>query len=1017
VKALYSRPKRLYFLVIAFTVLGIVLSRFLPVTLFPNSAKPEFRVNVGLRGMTPDDFYHQFGDELQANLRKIEGAEKVNVRGEPGHMNYRVEFKWGIDAKKAEREVQTAVETIRPRLPKEMRETINYHQAQSNSAFYAASITAADGDLTALKKTLEPLIYAPIKALEGTKSVGLTDPNWQNVYITVNPERAIFYRVDVFRLANYIENALAPIYPGSVQLGEHQYQILLQNKVENIAQLEDLSLEPFGTPGLKLKDVALIELRQSSEGSNIYKTDGKQSLILFVNPRDDANLKELCDKVTEILATTKSKWPPGSDYKILVNPSNVINAAVKDVYESIALGGFFAVVILLLFVGSLKLTIFSALEIPLAMAWAFILMYFNNVGINLVSLGGLALSAGMNVDASVVMVENIIRHFEMDKNKTRERLDVIIDAVNEVKWPIVTSTLASVIVFLPLSMTSGVTYAILGDLAKAVVYSHVFSAIVAIILVPTIRSQIDFDPSDMNRVSRLFNTFYDRFVLFYQRFLGFILSSKIRRASIAIGAFTLVLGVSYALLPKIKKEIIAVPSSELIYMWVSISGTTTTEDAAIAVEPYEKIIKNEFADTVDYTFTQIYGRDEAAILAHLKSKKTMKETMKRLETKLTSTPQIQFRMFPFNPSKLPIPNPPHLSVRITGPDDDVLEYAEKLKMELEGTRLFAWVDSTVKRVPQFTLTPHFHTLDRIREKDPTAGPSLSDLGEIIASGIRSRGLGFIKTGDKDKYVYVQYPEQWFKTSEDIAAIPIVANANILPLSALASLKLDDAVSGFYIEEETRNTMVYGYLTQNAREDKYNNEQKLKAMVEKMPRPKDVQVIIEDSQVEINKSLKGLILAFLISLCLIAMIVYIQFENIKDVLIIKAAIPLGFLGVSLALWVFDSTWSINSFLGVILLGGIAVNNSIIIVSFYNQCRNEGLDPITAAIKSASVRMRPVLITSFTTILAMIPLAMGLGQGGEVLQPLGISVSFGMLFSTILTLIVIPCLEVIADRKHV
>ena len=156
-------------------------------------------------------------------------------------------------------------------------------------------------------------------------------------------------------------------------------------------------------------------------------------------------------------------------------------------------------------------------------------------------------------------------------------------------------------------------------------------------------------------------------------------------------------------------------------------------------------------------------------------------------------------------------------------------------------------------------------------------------------------------------------------------------------------------------------------------------------------------------------------AFLISLALIAVIVYWQFESIRDVITVKAAIPLGFIGVSLALYIFKSTWSINSILGVILLGGIAVNNSILLVSFFNQCLEEGLAPVEAAVKSASIRMRPILITSLTTILAMIPIALGWGQGGEVLQPLGISVSFGMLFSTVLTLLIIPCLEVTFARQ--
>lgn len=1010
-KSLYARPKRLYFLIIVFTLLGIVLSRFLPVTLFPNSVKPEFRVSVDLFGLTPENFYHLYGDELRALLRKVEGVETVNAWGEPGHMNYEIKFKWGIDPKKADRDIQSIVESVRPRLPKDMRDYVHYWQRQSNGAFFVASISSPDGDLSALKKALEPFVYNPIKVLDGVKAVELSDPNWQNVYVTVNPERATFHKIDVFKLARYIEQTLAPIYPGRVQLGESNYQILLQNKVENINQLEELTLD-FGTPGLKLKDIATVELRAGTQGTSIFKTDGKQSLILWVDPRDDANLKEVCDKVTEILETSFPHWPKGSNYKILINPSNLISAAIKDVYESILLGGFFAVVILLLFVGSLKLTIFSALEIPLAMAWAFILMYFNNVGINLVSLGGLALSAGMNVDASVVMVENIIRHFEMKENQSRDRLDVIMEAVKEVSWPILTSTLASVIVFLPLSLTSGITYAILGDLAKAVVFSHVFSAVVAIILVPTIRSQINHDPHDMNRVSKVFNVFYENFVGLYKRFLYFVLRRRTHRLAVPIVAFALVAGVSYLLFPKIKKEIIGLPSSELLYISLNISGAQTTEEAALILEPYEKIIKNQFKDKVDFTFTQVRSKDSGAIIAHLVSKKIMKDMIKNLESALVSTPQVQLRVWPFNPSKLPIPNPPHLSVKITGPDADVIEYAENLKMELQGTRMFSWIESTVKREPTFTFKPQFQVLDRIKD----GGPTLADLGEILTSGLRDRGLGHIKSGDKDKYVYIQYPPKWFKTSEDLAAIPIIVDNTVVPLSALAAISLDDVISGFYVEDETRNTLVYGYLTQTARDDKYNNEQKLKTLVQNLPRPKDVQVIIEDSQVEINKSLKGLIVAFFISLCLIAMIAYIQFENIKDVLIIKSAIPLGFLGVSLALWIFDSTWSINSFLGVILLGGIAVNNSIILVSFYNQCRSEGLSAIESAVKSASVRMRPVLITSLTTILAMIPLAMGIGQGGEVLQPLGISVSFGMLFSTLLTLIVIPCLEVLLDRKH-
>ncbi|MDZ4660469.1 MAG: efflux RND transporter permease subunit [Pseudomonadota bacterium] len=1013
-RSLFLHPKKVYFALSALALIGFVLAQFLPVSLFPNSSKPEYYINVSLVNLTHSDFYNEYGDGFRESLKKLEGIDHVTVEGSANNLSYDLEFKWGVDAKKAEREIQTAVESFRPRVPLEMQDLISYGKNSFNNAKYVASISSPDGQLSTLKKLLEPLLVGPLKALDGVESVGFHDPNWTNVYITIDPESAATYHIDIFRLNKYIDSVITPISPGRLTLKDESYQILIKNRVKDFSELEELDLGPLGKPGLRLKDIAKVELRNSLSGSKIFKTDGKASLILVVEPTDDADLKALFANINNHLKTSFSKWPAGVSYRVLLDPGIFINAAVKDVYESMLFGGIFAVLILLLFVGSFKLTMFSAIEIPISMLLAFILMYFFGVGINLVSLGGLALAAGMNVDASVVMVENILRHFELSLKTGKSRIDIILDAVNEVKWPIISSTLASVIVFLPLSMTSGITYAILGDLAKAVVFSHVFSAVVAIILVPTIRLQMMNDSHETNRVSQAFNIYYDRFVNLYKRALGFLLYSQKRRVGFVGLIFLLVFSVTALLLPKIKKEIIAIPSTDLLYISTSIQKSEDTEEVSALLEPYEKMLRDELAQYVEFTFTQIHSKDSAGIIAKLKSKRDMDAAISAIDKKLVSTPLVQFRIFPWNPSKLPLPNPPDFSVMISGKENARIEYAEVLLRELKGTHHFSWVGNSVRRNTQIVLNPDFNILNALSANH---GPSFSDLGLLVSTSVRELGIGLLKNGEDTKFVYLTFPDNWFATSEDFASLPVLAGEYVLPLSALTEIKIDDVVTGMLIKDDQEVTQVYAYYNHDSKKKKEALNLSVKQLIADVEKPKDIQVTVEDSNVEINKSLKGLMWAFLISLALIASIIYWQFESILDVITVKAAIPLGFIGVALSLFIFKSTLSINSLLGVILLSGIAVNNSILLVAFFKDLRRQGHPLIESAIESAGVRLRPILITSLTTILAMAPIALGWGAGAEVLQPLGIAVSFGMIFSTGLTLFVIPCLEVIFARKNV
>jgi len=1009
---IYQNPKKLFLIIAMLTAVGILSLNDLPVSLYPNSSKPSYTIRFGLESMTPKDFLNQYGSRFQSQLNRLNGIDSLSISAAKSRVKFTVDFKWGEDPEKVKQDITSVVEGFRGSLPFTLQRLVRYGPSQRNTGFYATSIYDEEGNIAELREKLNPLIIPEIEAIQGVDQAVLVDPNENNLYITIKPEVLAYHRINVDKLNRYLMGVIQSVNAGNVSFGSNSFHVLLKNQVDDFTQLMNLKLDILGVPGLKLSDVARIELAPKAEGNQIMRTNGRPSLILWVQPGDDGNIKEICETITSLLETTYPSWPKGSSYKLLVDPSLFIRSAISNVIRNIVLGGILAVLILMLFVGSIRSTIFTAIEIPLAIIWAFILMKLFDVSLNLISLGGLALTAGMNIDASIVMVENILRHVKLKKPKNYlEKLSVVTAAVKEVRLPIITSTISTIIVFLPLSLTSGIAYAILGDLAKAVIFSHGFSAIVALFLVPTLRL---LTPLEKPQKEFLFFTWFNNQFLkiqsIYLTVLKWIILYPARRWGFLLVVAILVVSTVTGLFPFIKKEIIALPNTDSIWVQVSTTGTTTTNQVSQEIKPYEKILVEDLSQYVDFTFSIIWSGSGGGILVKLKDKDKMEEALTAISKSLVNTPSIRLMPFPWNPSKLPLPEPPDYELIITGHEKDRIEAAQIIENELKGLKDFRAVWTSLKSGQRLTLLPKFEYLNNLAVA--TKGSfGISNMGNIIHTIISGKRLGFVNTKTGSKEINVRYPTDLIESTEDLAALPIIIGDKLLPLKALVKIKEERYVSALFVENGRELTKVQAVLKRNNKSLKDEILIKAKAAIDKLSTlPKGVSLIFTDGEKEINESLLGLIYALLISLILIYSILYLQFNNIKDSLIIMMAIPLGMMGATGSLFLFNSTWSINSLLGIILLGGISVNNSILLVSFFHQRQKEGFNSIDAALNASSTRLKPIIITSLTTIFAMCPIAMGWGKGSEVLQPLGIAVSGGMLISTMLTLFVIPTLGV-------
>jgi multidrug efflux pump subunit AcrB len=555
---------------------------------------------------------------------------------------------------------------------------------------------------------------------------------------------------------------------------------------------------------------------------------------------------------------------------------------------------------------------------------------------------------------------------------------------------------------------------------------------VALLLVPTVRLQLmtlgkggkDARPIEALPHSPIEPQIRKLEELYGRGLRRFITSGGIRYATYLGSALALAALVAFVL-PRLPKEILGKPDSDRVMLGVNVSGNTTVRQMESQIDEVEARLKAKFGARYDYTFVDVWDAGGGYIMTTLKNKADMGKMIEDLEAEFVNTPTMRFWVAPWNPAELPIPDPPQLRLVVRGGTTaDRAEAARQLESRLEEKKALprVWADPDVDRLQSIVLRPHIEQWSALKTAGATFGPGdLADLARVATSGRRA---GIMSVDSRNTDVYLRYPEGLIKTPEDLASLPIGVGAKLVPLEALASVAIEDSEPPLYREDERELFVISGRKLQvdgNPVVEKglkiaervvadWNAEQaKLAPAGISSGGPKPI-AYLEDAQIDLHDALRQLGTAVALSIGLIFLTLLIQFGSFMNALLVLVAVPLGFIGVLTSLFVFKSTLSLNSVLGVILLNGIAVANSIILVDFLKRLVDQGMDPLEAAVTAGKKRLRPILITSLTTILGMLPIALGLGDGGRILQPLGIAVSGGLWVSMGLTLFVVPALQV-------
>ncbi len=1019
-KSIYASPIRVYLAFSLLALAGIYAVITLPVSLFPNSSKPLIGIRIQYQNHTPQTFFETFGRDIETQLNNIKenGLEVVNLEAtyKSQRVSYDVEFQWGNDGTQAKREVEQLIKTFSSRFSDFSRKNMYVYQNVSNTGFFAVSFYSNSRSLDELYQIIEPALMPKVSEVRDTASPALFNPSEREIRIELIPEMAASLKVYPNHIINAIRHALGSYGSGSLVQGDHSIAIQMPANVHSIDQLKNvLVATPSGTK-IPLSKICQITLSEKTKFTRMFKTSGIPSLILFAAPKPDGNIKRMSDDLLSTVQTVLKNLPDDVTYKVLVNPSTFIQSAIQNVFAEVAIGALLAVLVLFFFIGNLRNTVTAAIEIPLSLILAFILMRLSGMQLNLISLGGLALSVGMNVDASVVVMENIFRHLETVKSKLNftDRLHLISKAVTEVRFPIIVSTIASVVVFLPLAFTSELTYAILGDLAKTVIFSHGLSAIVALILVPTIRLQLMRNGFSSHKDAPLHSLFTRLETAYSKTLSAFLNSRKIRIFTYGMLCASMV-GLCTLVLPQLPKEVVGKPNTDWLILGVNTQGNRSIKQMEAKTSEVEFDLLEHFGNDVKYTFTQIGAANRSHIMVRLKDKKRMTLVKKQLEEHYANTPFINYFVSDWNPSKLPIPDPPDFQVVVKHRKNETArKVAKRIRDELQRKDIFPRLEvkPNVKTAYKIDLIPHEDQFTYVKQHI-----SPKDLSDLLLVATDGKHIGQMSVHGKQTDLVLHFPEHWVKSIEDISALPVGLSDKLIPLKALVKIKKEEAYSSFY----RKNTYDLFQISGRLHDHQKNNIKKavseaktiLGNISDSYGDAKDITrpvIYQDDPEKDLTTALQQLGFALALSILLIFVVLVLQFGNFSSPLFILVSVPLGLMGVLVSLFVFGSSLSLNSVLGMILLNGISVANSILLVVFLNNLVQKGVPPKIAAIEASKRRLRPILMTSLTTILGMMPIALGLGEGGNVLQPLGIAVSGGLWISMILTLFIVPALQV-------
>lgn len=990
-----DRPVTITMIILVVVLIGGIALTRLPMDLTPDIEVPFLMVTTSYSGASPEEVEELVTRPIEQTVATLDGLETLDSRSSEGFSRVMMRLNYGTDLTEAKNDLRDLISQIENRLPEnaDAPRIRNFDpNAQPIMELSLAGLTAVE-----LKKIAEDIIQPELEKIEGVASAEVSGGREREIKINADQEQLSAYKITLNQIAAAVRASNQDGSLGSVMVGSEKISVRAKGKFKNTEDIKNIEINT--SAGDKIPITLLADIKDGYKDINSKSyMNGVESVGISIQKQGDSNTVSVAAAVKATVKRLQSEITE-ADLRITSNNAEYIEDSIAGVQQNFIVGGLLAVMILFLFLRNISSTIVIATAIPISILATFALMFFAELSLNIITLGGIALGVGMLLDNSIVVLENIYRHRAVGNG----RLAAAKEGASEVAAAIMASTMTTAAVFVPVIFIEDMLAQLFTPMALTVTFSLFASLFVALTFIPMLSSKVlkvSENESDKSVKSK-------QYVKYYQSVLNKALDNRYKVLSALIIFFVLfAAGMVSGIIPLTTEYM---PSSDqgLIRLFISMPDNSTIDRTDAVVAEVQDLIGD--IKEIDIITTRVWG-DYARFTIELVDLEDREREVSaiaeeiRNKTSLIAGPRINVSAV--TSMMRGGGGGSAVEAKIKGPDLDTLlglgEKTEGLFNQIEGIRN---TDISLDKG-----NPEIHVkIDK--EQANFYNFRESDIIDYVRMAVDGSTVDQLTEAGEEVDITLKLADSDSTSLNNLKSIKLfLDNGSSISLSQLAEIAPGSGYSSIDRENQQRVISVTADIMERPLGEVQSDIEAL--LSESLQLPSSYTLTYGGEAQDMEESFSQMYLAVILAVLLVYMVMASQFESLIYPFVIMFTVPLSVIGAVTALIITDMALSVNGMIGAIMLVGIVVNNAIVMIDYINN-RRKIMKRREAILEAAPIRLRPILMTTLTTVLALVPLSLGIGTGAETQQPMAVVVIGGLLFSTVLTLIIIPVIYDIVD----
>ena len=997
-----KKPVTITMLILIVIVIGIVSFSKLQIDLLPQMELPYVMVQTSYQGAGPEEIENIISRPLEQTLSTVENIEGIMSISSEGNSLVLMEFAFNTDMDEIMLQIRERVDVIKGFLPEGTSSPLAL-KLDPNALPIVQLAVSSKVDLYTTQKIAEDVIAPRFERIEGTASASVTGGLEQEVEVMLKEEIIKGYNLSSSYVSQILmaENLNMP--GGTVKKGNNELTVRTMGEFKTVEEIKNLTIPLTRGGTVRLQDIADVNLK-SKDQSSITKLNGKEVVQISIMKQSDANTVNVASSIDKEIEKLKTEYPD-LEFVTVFNQADYINLAIDNLIRTATIGGILAIIILLIFLRSFKTTLVIAISIPFSIITTFVILFFFGITLNMMTIGAFALAVGMLVDNSIVVLENIYRN----RSLGMDRITASVDGTNEVSMAVTASSLTTIAVFIPIVFTGGLASILFKDFALTITIALLSSLVIALTLVPMLSSKLisvkNLESEEAQEKK------HGPLVVFYKKILSFSLRHRLITILISIALFV----VSVLMVTSVGAEFFPATDEGMINISATLpSGSEIEEIDALLKEIQDTIIE---IPEIEIAFTSAGGGDmygmggssTGTITVLLKNLDERERSAKQISDELRAMtkdiPGAEISVAESSTMMMGM-SAGAISISIKGDDIDTLKTIgddfKKIIEKVEGTREVT--TSYEDGIPQVQIIAD-------RGIASQYGLTTAQIGSSILNTLSGSNVTKFKVNGDEIDIVLKGDNVYGESISYLEMLPVeTPMGSSIPLSEVAEIRVEKGPISIIRENQVRVMTVSGSVVGR---DVQSASLEIEELLKEYEMPFGYSYIFGGEIEQIQETFTDLFLVMLMAIALVYMIIAAQFESLIQPLSIMFSVPLALSGGFIGLFIAGLPLNVIGIIGLIILVGIVVNNAIVLVDYINNRRRRGEDRNAAIMKAGPIRIRPIMMTALTTILGLVPMSFGIGEGAELTQSMGVVVIGGLTLSTVLTLVIVPVMYTIFD----